>query len=219
MTKMVRILKIIVLLFRNKECTIINIVRNIFFNTCRKIQTNGACLVCGKQTDLKIDKGGSLSLTANLFIGKREVDKTHYKSWIWIMEEGRINVSGHFTLYEGSNIHIHRSGLLSLDGGYMSENASIVCENNISIGSGCAIAPGVVIRDCDSHVIEGSPTSKPISIGQHVWIGTNAHILKGVTIGDGSVIGAGSVVTKDVPAACVAVGNPARVVKTNIKWR
>ena len=135
------------------------------------------------------------------------------------MTGGKIVVNGQFLLYEGSNIHIHKGGMLTLDGGYMSENSSIVCESNIHIGSGCAIAPGVVIRDCDSHQIIGSTTSKPITIGEHVWIGTNAIILKGVSIGDGTVIGAGSVVTKDIPNNCVAVGNPAKVVKTNIIWK
>ena len=219
MKGLIRILKVIVRLHSNKECSLSNIVRNIYFNLCRISHTQESYLVCGKHTDLKLEKDGRLCLNSSLYLGKREVDKTHYRSWIWIMEGGSINVSGQFTLYEGSNIHIHKGGVLSLAGGYMSENASIVCENSISIGCGCAIAPGVVIRDCDSHLIEGSPTSKPISIGKHVWIGTNAIILKGITIGDGSVIGAGSVVTKDVPAACVAVGNPAKVVKTNIKWR
>lgn len=56
--------------------------------------------------------------------------------------------------------------------------------------------------------------SAPISIGNNVWIGARAIILKGVRIGDNSVIGAGSVVTKSIPSGVVAVGNPAKVIKT-----
>lgn len=55
--------------------------------------------------------------------------------------------------------------------------------------------------------------SKPIVIGNNVWLGGGAVVLPGVTIGDNSVIGAGSVVTKDIPANVVAVGNPGRVVR------
>ncbi|MET0871100.1 MAG: DapH/DapD/GlmU-related protein, partial [Paeniglutamicibacter terrestris] len=55
--------------------------------------------------------------------------------------------------------------------------------------------------------------AKPITIGENVWIGGGATILPGVSIGENSVIGAGSVVTRDVPANVVAVGNPARVMK------
>ena len=56
---------------------------------------------------------------------------------------------------------------------------------------------------------------KPIHIGKRVWIGSGAIVLPGVTIGDNSVIGAGSVVTKDVPADCVYAGNPAKLIKKN----
>lgn len=55
--------------------------------------------------------------------------------------------------------------------------------------------------------------SKPVNIGKRVWIGENVCILPGVTIGDGAIIGAGSVVTKDIPAECIAAGNPARIIR------
>lgn len=55
--------------------------------------------------------------------------------------------------------------------------------------------------------------NKPVHIGSNVWIGANAVVLPGVTIGDNTVIGAGSVVTKDIPANVIAVGNPCRVLR------
>ena len=67
-------------------------------------------------------------------------------------------------------------------------------------------------HDLDDHSI--TPPSRPIIVGDNVWIGTRAIILPGVTIGDGAVIGAGAVVTKDVPARSVAAGNPARILRT-----
>lgn len=60
--------------------------------------------------------------------------------------------------------------------------------------------------------------AKDIIIGNHVWITANAIIQKGVTISDGAVIATCSVVTKDVPANCIAAGMPAKVVKENIEW-
>ena len=61
--------------------------------------------------------------------------------------------------------------------------------------------------------IHGGCTSRPVHIGQNVWLGGDVKILAGVTIGDNTVIGAGSVVTKDIPAGVIAVGNPCRVLR------
>lgn len=81
---------------------------------------------------------------------------------------------------------------------------------------------GTVIRDNDGgkHRIlsENYENSKPIVINNHVWIGENSVILKGVTIGEGAVIAASSVVTKDIPPHCIAAGSPAKVIKENIDW-
>ena len=76
------------------------------------------------------------------------------------------------------------------------------------------IAAEVVIFDTDWHGIDGQPPKEePISIGRHVWIGLRALILEGVTIGDNSIVGAGSVVTKSVAPNSVVAGNPARFIR------
>jgi acetyltransferase-like isoleucine patch superfamily enzyme len=99
---------------------------------------------------------------------------------------------------------------------------TITSKRGIEIGDHTIVAPNVIIIDSDFHVAwppekrmtEGTADyDKEICIGRHVWIGVNAIILKGVTIGDNSIIGAGSVVVRDIPANVVAAGNPARVVK------
>ncbi len=83
------------------------------------------------------------------------------------------------------------------------------------------ISENVTIRDSDNHTIirEGYEVSQPVKIGNHVWIGLGAIILKGVTIGDGAVIAAGAVVTRDVPPKALAGGVPAKVIKENIEWK
>lgn len=87
----------------------------------------------------------------------------------------------------------------------------------VRIGSGTLIAPGVHIytatHPLDARLRRTHELGRPVTIGEDVWIGGGAIILPGVTIGDRSVIGAGSVVTKDVPSDVVAVGNPCRVLK------
>src|SRR5207247_2133879 len=90
-------------------------------------------------------------------------------------------------------------------------------------GRHCLLAAGVRVFDFDGHPLDadrrrrGEPAPadaiRPVTIGDDVWIGTAAMILKGVTIGDRAVIAAGAVVARDVPADVVVAGNPAQVVK------
>ncbi|MBR1786462.1 MAG: sugar O-acetyltransferase [Paludibacteraceae bacterium] len=96
---------------------------------------------------------------------------------------------------------------------------TVLDEAYVCIGDDCFIGPNVgLYTACHST----NPTerntrqewAKPITIGNNVWIGGNVTILPGVTIGDNCTIGAGSVVTHDIPKNSIAVGNPARVIKT-----
>jgi acetyltransferase-like isoleucine patch superfamily enzyme len=86
--------------------------------------------------------------------------------------------------------------------------------NGISIGAGTIFGPGVRVVSANhdlSHSGRWKP-AVPITIGKNCWLGAGSIILPGVSIGDGSIVGAGAVVVRDVPARCVVVGNPARVI-------
>ncbi|MDP4181395.1 MAG: acyltransferase [Bacillota bacterium] len=89
----------------------------------------------------------------------------------------------------------------------------------VEIGNGCNISWDVCIMDRDYHKFNSQKEEiKPVKIGNDVWIGCNVLILKGITIGDGAVIAAGSVVTKDVEPKTLVGGNPAKVLKEDIYW-
>lgn len=116
-----------------------------------------------------------------------------------------------FHVAYGSNIHIG-------DHFYANFNLVIVDDINVYIGEHVMIAPNVTITPT-GHPVDptlrkpGTQFSIPVIIGNNVWIGSNAVILPGVTIGNDSVIGAGSVVTHDIPENVVALGNPCRVLR------
>ncbi len=87
----------------------------------------------------------------------------------------------------------------------------------VRIGADCLIGAHVGILDNDFHDLKERsrmPSPRPVVIGNSVWLGNRVLVLPGVTIGDGAVVGAGSVVVSDVPPWTVALGNPARVVRT-----
>ena len=104
-------------------------------------------------------------------------------------------------------------------GGFLNTGVTILDLAPVTIGDYVQIGPNVVIStaghpfDLAERVLPIA-TGNPIVIGDNVWIGANSVILDGVTIGDRSIIGAGSIVTKDIPSDCVAVGNPCRVIKS-----
>ena len=110
---------------------------------------------------------------------------------------------------------------LSIGAHFGMTGGAIVCANHIQIGDYVTVGCNTIIADTDFHpltvqtrltdFLQGE--SQPITIEDHVFIGMHCLILKGVTIGKGSVIGAASVVTKDVPSGVVAAGNPARVLR------
>jgi len=90
----------------------------------------------------------------------------------------------------------------------------------VEIGDGVIIAWDCVIMDRDYHSTGSSPEGmKPVAIGNGVWIGCRAIILKGVTVGEGAVVAAGAVVTKDVAPFTLVAGNPARALKAVGGWR
>lgn len=101
---------------------------------------------------------------------------------------------------------------------YANFNLTLVDDTHIYVGDSTMFGPNVTVATA-GHPIrpdlrqQGLQYNMPVRIGRNCWIGTGAVILPGVTIGDDTVIGAGSVVTKDIPAGVVAVGNPCRVLR------
>lgn len=104
------------------------------------------------------------------------------------------------------------------DGTFVNRNAFFMDEALITIGKNCFIGPNVGLYTANHPLIAeerntGIETALPISIGDNVWLGGNVSVVPGVVIGERSVIGAGSVVTKNIPANVVAAGNPCRVIR------
>ena len=146
-------------------------------------------------------------------------NKTDYGFTSLIIKKNGQFCTDYFRMISGSRIIVKPDAKLIIKSGYMNYYSNIICDKEITIGSDVTIAANVTIRDSDSHQINNNEFTKPIHIGNHVWIGTNAVILKGVNIGDNVVVAAGAVVTKDVPSNCLVGGVPAKIIKKDITWK
>lgn len=178
----------------------------------------------GANKSIKLLKGGhahvegTVSGPGEIVLGQSWKGLVAEPAQLVIQPGGKLNLNGHFDVFSGSTIGIQGGAALTLGSGFANRHSWISCGCEITIGEQVFIADHVIIRDWDGHTIVGRANRAPITIGNHVWIGMRSIILKGVTIGDGAVVAAGAVVTKDVPSGAVVAGNPARIVKEGVEW-
>lgn len=147
---------------------------------------------------------------------------------------GAVIFGDHVSVYGGCSFSVGVNGRCTVGDFTLLNGALVMAEERIEIGSHCLVSWNVGIADSDFHPLEPAQrlidaealapfyenrparpklVTAPVIIRDNVWIGMNATILKGIEIGENSVVAAGSVVTKSVPANVVVAGNPAVVVK------
>ena len=135
--------------------------------------------------------------------------------------EAKLCINGNVSAGPGVAIVILKNACLELGNNvYINSNSTIICGRHIRIGEYTQISWNVEICDTDFHRIveQDSTISEPIEIGANTLIGRRAMIMKGVRVGDGSVVAAGAIVTKDVPQNSLVAGVPARIIKSNVIW-
>ncbi len=171
-------------------------------------------------TLFRVSKSARIQVAKTLRLGYQWHQLPYYRGHLHLGDDAQLEVDGAFDVFSGCQISVNEGARLRLGSGYINNGARIACFREINIGDDCAISENVLIRDSDNHVIEdGKPVSAPIDIGDHVWVGIGATILKGVTIGDGAVVAAGAVVTRDVPPNSLVAGVPAVVKRTSVQWK
>lgn len=179
-----------------------------------------SCIAIFPDVSIYADPAATLSGAGRLELGCCWPGLRYFPSEFKLAEHSVLVVEDHFYLLTGFHLAINAGARLVLGSGYINNNATIDCFTSIIIGHDVVISSGVTIRDSDNHAIHGNAAvSSPIVIEDHVWIGLNATILKGVRIGKGAVVAAGAVVTKDVPENTLVGGVPARILKRDIAWK
>lgn len=202
--------------------------RFIFYNFFKiKKESMGPLLFFSRYANFDVPESAQICLTQPVLFGWCNMRKSRLETSLYMGGESCIHFNGKernvVRIGYGSYIHVGAHAFLQIGNSFLNREVKIICNQRITIGDDCIIAMGTVIRDNDggNHKILSLDYTncKPVRIGNHVWIGENAMILKGVTIGDGAIIAAGSLVTKDIPPHCLAMGTPAKVVRENVEWQ
>ncbi len=181
-------------------------------------------VLVSRGTRLKFGRGSGIDLARGSFLLLGFANFIATPCSMHLGRNARISVCGTVQINRGVRVFVHDGAHLELaERTCVNDCATITCFERITIGARCAISWNTNILDANVHqlVADGKPRprSRPVIIGDDVWIGTGAVILPGVTVNDGAVVAAGSVVTTDVPGRATVAGNPARIVYQDVTWR
>lgn len=169
---------------------------------------------------ITVSEGGALRIGLGAF----GLSSEHDTSVVRVREGASLHCEGIVSLQRGVRVVVD-GGRLTLGHGtnVNGTGTKLLCAQEITIGRDCTFSWDVQVLDNDFHAItvDGveQPSAAPVRIGDRVWVGTRAVVLKGVTVGDGAVVAAGAVVTRDVPPGAVVAGVPAKVVGRADSWR
>lgn len=204
----------------------ISIPKFIYYNfLCSRIhRVKGKFIIPYRGTRISIAKTARINANGHLFLNGEKLKHSRQECLVLLRDGATWNCNGSFFMYYGTTLQIHKNATLTTgDNDRFNTGSTIICANKMTIGDYVSTARGVFIFDSDHHPIfngEGKRINeaKEVIIGNHVWMGLKSTIMKGAVIGEGSVIGAHSLVSGEMPAHCMIASVPARPVMKDISW-
>lgn len=190
--------------------------QEMIFKILYSKNVNGKVTIIGPYS-LRLNKSAKINIDGNLSIGNNSIGNK--RDVIIRMDKNTtLNIKGSASFYYGCDIVLFENSVLTIGNSFINSDAKIRCHKSITIGDNCAISHDLTIMDSDAHYLNGKKKTEDVVIGNNVWIGTRVTILPGVKIGNGAIIAAGAVVTKNVPEKSLVAGCPARVIKEDVEW-
>ena len=199
-----------------------NLWNCIHLNGWRRVLQGRPLVIPAGRVLFAMDAGSKLTVNKDTIMGASFVPGSNVESRIrfWPGAElelngGSFGVGAYILLFKNSRLKIGSSCCINI-------GFSVTCGESILIGDNVFIGQNVSIRDTHGdHYINtpGYHATKPVKIGDHVWIASGATIMPGVTIGPGSIVAARALVTKDVPPCTLVAGIPAKVIRENVQFR
>jgi acetyltransferase-like isoleucine patch superfamily enzyme len=172
-----------------------------------------------RNTRFRVARSARMSVAETLRLGGNWPGAPLYPGHFIVHDDAELTV-GRWGMQAGLRVDVQTGARLHLGSGGGNNDVRIGCYEDIHIGTNVIMGVGVTIRDSDGHSTgAGKPQSAPIRIEDNVWLGLGSTVLKGVTIGEGAIVSAGSVVVKDVPPHSLVGGVPATVKRTDVGWK
>jgi acetyltransferase-like isoleucine patch superfamily enzyme len=179
--------------------------------------------------DVIVNGSASLDLRKNSRIENNGVLNLGCPKWcvpsrnaciLQMLEDSQLTIAKALTVSPGGIVSIGEKAVLSVGDLFINSDSRIICQEEITVGHHVLLGWESELCDSDFHsmIYNGYRVTGPIAIEDRVWIGNKATVMKGVHIGTGAVIAAGSIVTRDVPAHALAGGIPAKVIRENVEW-
>ncbi|WP_281084974.1 Coenzyme F420 hydrogenase/dehydrogenase, beta subunit C-terminal domain [Segatella bryantii] len=228
--KCLGLIKQLLLKLKSKILHPSTILKTYYINHRINTIREGGNIYIEPNTVLDIHSSAKINVYKDLILGRSEIKGLHYHTALKMEAGTELNIhggpltrygNGPYLLRSGACIEIVHNGKLTIGQGACNVNLTIMCAKEITIGNGVRIGRNVSIRDYNGVHVIVSDTYKnyaPVNIGDHCWLCTGCTIMPGVSVGEGSVVAANAVVTKDVPPHSLVAGSPAKVIKNNIEW-
>jgi acetyltransferase-like isoleucine patch superfamily enzyme/coenzyme F420-reducing hydrogenase beta subunit len=222
-SKVADFLRAVLMIVRQTRLHLYPLTKLIKYNIAsRNVHTNfrmNGFLLPTPYSVIDIHRKSFLNLNGTLVIGEKTIRNSKLETRLFLRKGAKLDIERRFTLGYGGVIEVHENAHLTIKSGHANTGLTIVCADRIEIGHGVRMGRHVTIRDNNGgHMIvrTGYRNTKPVIIGDRAWLCEGCTILPGVKIGEGAVVGAGSVVFSDVPAHSIVSGNPAKVVDEDV---
>lgn len=183
----------------------------------------GHILIPTPHCTIEIEKGATIIKKGIIVLGSKKLKHSKLETRFLVNKTGTVIFNGNVTIGYGADIEVFDGATLIM-GNACGTNigATIICGDRIEIGNDTKLGRHITIRDNNgAHYMnrQGYKNTRPVIIGDKVWLTEQCTVMPGVKIGDGAIIGALSLVIRNVPAHCLASGHPAEVIDEDILWK
>lgn len=169
----------------------------------------------------EISPKANVILDGVLTMDPRKFRHTKVETRLLVEENATLHAKGFFSFGYGADVEIFRDAVLEVEDGGANFNLALICAKHIEMRGTVMIGRDVSIRDTNAHIIalDGYKVTAPVVIENHTWLCSGCNINPGSKVGVGSIVGGMANLSGRVPAHCLAVGNPAKVVMKDIMWK